>query len=342
MEALVPSRDESEPKDAIQERHGVHRTAEDSENDEGDTGDGQVQSTETPSSTGVSGDVGCFRTVYNFLYGSQLPPVMMLRSLCLSSALFFIQASFLMLEAKRDSVVLDIIKSMHRDYDDTLRAEAMSFVVLIIMVLLYSWVLDFRMPRHRLFYGLGSIYAIVFGIVGIGLKASHEATRYDTYSTSPRAMLGWIQYVVIEPFRLILLSLFWSFANSNCSLDVALGSYGVMLAVMEMGGLLGLTLAKHLVASSCFLMAALLLVAMQGCIAMYVKMYGVDERNRLPNEVCFRFLDGCKIFWASHYAKGIFVVGSFYFMLQILIDERFNLALDDYAWWTARCSMVLS
>ena len=118
MEALVPSRDESEPKDAIQERHGVHRTAEDSENDEGDTGDGQVQSTETPSSTGVSGDVGCFRTVYNFLYGSQLPPVMMLRSLCLSSALFFIQASFLMLEEKRFSVV----ESMHRDYDDIMSA----------------------------------------------------------------------------------------------------------------------------------------------------------------------------------------------------------------------------
>ena len=148
-------------------------------------------------------------------------------------------------------------------------------------------------------------------------------------------MLGWIQYVVIEPFRLILLSLFWSFANSNCSLDVALGSYGVMLAVMEMGGLLGLTLAKHLVASSCFLMAALLLVAMQGCIAMYVKMYGVDERNRLPNEVCFRFLDGCKVFCDNHYVKGIFVVVSIYFMLQMLTDKTFGWAVDYYALWTA-------
>ena len=188
------------------------------------------------------------------------------------------------------------------------------------------------MPRHQLFYGLGSIYAIAFGIVGIGLKAPHEGVNTDSYSTSPRVMLGWIQYVIIAPFRLILLSLFWSFANSNCSVDVALGSYGVMLAVMEMGGLLGLTVAKHLVASSCFLMAALLLVAMQGCIAMYVKMYGVDERNRSPNEVCFHFLDGC-----NHYVKGIFVVGSIYFILQMLIDEEFKLALDDYAWWTARC-----
>ena len=129
MEALLPSRDESEPRDAIQERHGARRTAEDTENDEGVTGDGQVQSTETSSSTGVSGDVGCFRTVYNFLYGRQLPPVMMLRSLCLSSALFFIQASFLMLEEKRVSVV----ESMHRDDDDVLSAdETIPFVV-------FSW-----------------------------------------------------------------------------------------------------------------------------------------------------------------------------------------------------------
>ena len=284
---------------------------------------------ESLASNNNNNKTGCVRLVYNCFYGSQFPPLEMLRALCLSSTLFFLVAAFWMLRTLRDPVFEALV-----EVKQLTLARVASMLLLVAMVLVYSCVLDLRMPRHWLFYQLGSIYTLAFGVIGVLLKTTNWVHQHNTTSG---VILGWVQHMVVDSFGPILLSLFWSFANSNCSLPMAMGSYGMLAGIAEMGSLLGFALVKQYAHSwgiaNCFLIAAALVGAMQASMAVYAAIYGAEERNKTApptNRPCF--LDGCKLFCVHHYVKGILVVGSLHMFLLTMLHEDFKfLALRPFS-----------
>ena len=84
---------------------------------------------------------------------------------------------------------------------------------------------------------------------------------------SERRILGWISYCAIESFGSVMVSLFWSFANSNISLETAKASYGVMVATAQLGSILGPTIIHRYAESwglaKCYLLGSVNMLFLQ-------------------------------------------------------------------------------
>ena len=74
-----------------------------------------------------------------------------------------------------------------------------------------------------------------------------------------------------------MVSLFWSFANSNFSLETAKASYGVMVATAQVGSILGPTFVNQFgkYPATCYLVGAVCMLLLQGTMYMYISIYGV-------------------------------------------------------------------
>merc|ERR1712174_102574 len=107
----------------------------------------------------------------------------------------------------------------------------------------------------------------------------------------PWRILGWVNYCGIESFGSVMVSLFWSFANSNINAHTAKASYGFVVATAQIGSILGPTF-----------------------VSLYAETIGVP--------ICY-FLGAismlCLIF-QHRYIMGMFFISCF-FMVQITVVD---------------------
>lgn len=174
--------------------------------------------------------------IYVRLYGD-LPVSEMLRTLCLASTLLFLIGGYWTLRSLKDTIVMAV-----NGVEYIPIAKMVSVGVIVVVVPLYNGLLDSGMPRHHLFYLIGSVYFGIFSCIAMLLK--HPTIGLDNQQMDPYRILGWVSYCTIESFGSIMVSLFWSFANSNFSFKTAKASYGVMVATGQIGSILGPTLVN--------------------------------------------------------------------------------------------------
>jgi AAA family ATP:ADP antiporter len=166
------------------------------------------------------------KKIYIRLYGDHLPPSEMLRTLCLASTLFFMIGGYWLLRSLKDPILTALC-----GVSVIPKAKMLSVVVVLAVVSIYNRLLDSDIARHKLFYVFGTFYACSFLLISLLLE--HKTIGLPNERQSPTRVLGWISYCTIESFGSVMVSLFWSFANSNISLETAKASYGVMVATAQ-------------------------------------------------------------------------------------------------------------
>jgi ATP:ADP antiporter, AAA family len=276
--------------------------------------------------------------VYKRLYGDKLPPSEMLRTLSLATTLFFMIGGYWLLRSLKDTVLISLC-----GVQAIPKAKMLSVFVVLGVVSVYNKLLDSSIPKHQLFYVFGTFYFLLFCSIAIMLMDSTIglANKYQSESR----ILGWISYCSIESFGSVMVSLFWSFANSNISLETAKASYGVMVATAQLGSIMGPAIinlyAEQWGVAQCYLLGALALLLLQGTMHLYIRKYGTIEQREVgkdakddapPQKKKERagVLEGLVLFWNYNYVKGIFAISCLFMVEVTIVDFTLKMLAKDF------------
>ena len=298
--------------------------------------------------------VRCGEAVYHRLYGDDLPVSEMLRTLTLASTLFFMIGGYWTLRSLKDPVLTALCGVAVIP-----KAKMLSVVVVLGVVSIYNAFLDSDIPRHKLFYLFGTFYFGLFTVIAVLLM--HPTIGLANQQQSPTRILGWISYCSIESFGSVMVSLFWSFANSNFSLSEAKASYGVMVAAAQVGSILGPTLVSWFAEvygpAQIYLLGASCMLWLQLAMYAYVSLYGTAERNattaqqrqpekqqdrqqqqgggggktkEAPKKAKPGILEGLQLFVKYNYVKGIFAISCLFMVEVTIVDFTMKVLARDY------------
>ncbi|GKY98700.1 hypothetical protein MPSEU_000826300 [Mayamaea pseudoterrestris] len=283
-----------------------------------------------------------FDRVYHRLYGDKLPVSEMLRTLCLASTLFFMIGGYWLMRSLKDPILTALC-----GVEVIPKAKMLSVFVVFGVVSVYNRFLDTEIPRHQLFYIFGTFYFVVF--LTIAMLLLHPTIGLENQRPSPWRLLGWISYCTIESFGSVMVSLFWSFTNSNFSLESAKASYGVLIAVAQLGSILGPTFvsryAETVGVAACYVVGACCLALLQVTMYVYISLYGTADRNipaKPQKKTKAGMFEGLKLFWEHNYVKGIFAISCLFMVEVTIIDFTMKMLARDYFAEEHPCEMSMS
>ncbi|MBM3429313.1 MAG: hypothetical protein FJX95_11085, partial [Bacteroidetes bacterium] len=223
----------------------------------------------------------------------------------------------------------------------------LSVFVVLGVVSVYNHLLDSNIPKHHLFYIFGTFYCVVFSVIAF-LLMDPEMGLENKYQSEDR-ILGWVSYCAIESFGSVMVSLFWSFANSNISLETAKASYGVMVATAQVGSIIGPAVV-NLFSNSwglarCYFLGACIMLLLQGTMYYYVKTYGsAEEQQAIRDAEALAagmkikptkkekagILEGIYLFWEHNYVKGIFAISCLFMVEVTIVDFTLKILAKEY------------
>lgn len=284
------------------------------------------------------------RQLHERLYGNALPPREMLRTMCMATTLFFMIGGYWLLRSLKDPVLTALCGVAAIP-----KAKMASVFVVLAVVSIYNRLLDHpNLPRHRLFYIFGTFYFGLFTTISILL--SDPVMGLPNQVPNQNRWLGWVSYCGIESFGSVMVSLFWSFANSNTNLETAKASYGLLVATAQLGSILGPTIVARYTVSvgvpRVYFIGALCMLLLQASMYSYVAMYGTDETNAQDETTSLKpkdekskknkekagVLEGLHLFARHNYVKGIFAISCLFMVEVTIVDYTMKvLARDHFA-----------
>lgn len=289
----------------------------------------------------ISANLRFFERLYHNLYGESLPLSEMIRMLTLASTLFFMIGGYWLLRSLKDPVLTALC-----GVSVIPKAKMLSVFVVLGVVSIYNRLLDSDLPKHQLFYIFGTFYFFLFTVISFALM--HPTIGLENQRADPTRILGWISYCGIESFGSVMVSLFWSFANSNISLETAKASYGVMVATAQVGSIIGPTIvstyAKSVGVAQIYLVGALCMILLQCTMYMYIAKYGSAEENASAEAAAAvaagapaakkkekaGILEGLHLFWKFNYVKGIFAISCLFMVEVTIVDFTMKILARDY------------
>ena len=282
------------------------------------------------------------------LYGNQLTVSEFCRTICLATTLFFMIGSYWMMRSLKDPILSALCGVAVIP-----KAKMLSVFVVLFVVSIYNKLLDSDIPKHKLFYIFGTFYFTLF--IGIALLLMHPQLGLANEVPSPWRIMGWISYCSIESFGSVMVSLFWSFANSNISLETAKASYGVMVATAQIGSILGPTFVKYAAPiygpAKCYMVGACGILLLQLTMYMYVSIYGVQETRDAATAALkgtpkkkekAGVLEGLQLFYKYHYVKGIFAISCLFMIAGTIIDFTLKVLAQQYFAEEYPCQLGMS
>ena len=287
--------------------------------------------------------------LHKYLYGDKLPPSETLRTLCLSSTLFFMIGGYWLLRSLKDPVLTALC-----GVTAIPKAKMLSVAVVLFVVSIYNRLLDNpNLAKHTLFYIFGMFYFCLFTVISVLL--THPTIGLDNQTPSYNRILGWVSYCSIESFGSVMVSLFWSFANSNFNLESAKASYGLLVATAQIGSILGPTVvsvyAESLGVAKIYFIGALSMLLLQGTMYIYIGVFGTDETRekekrdnaigagaRSSDEADLPMkkkkgagvLEGLHLFVQHNYVKGIFAISCLFMVEVTIVDYTMKVLARDY------------
>ena len=167
----------------------------------------------------------------------------------------------------------------------------------------------------------------------------HPTIGLDNQQPDPSRLLGWISYCGIESFGSVMVSLFWSFANSNISLETAKASYCVMVASAQVGSIIGPTIvnqfASKIGVAKVYLVGALCMLLLQCTMYNYIMKYGAGVQSAVPEATGKKkekpgILEGLHLFAKYNYVKGIFAISCLFMVEVTIVDFTMKVLARDF------------
>jgi AAA family ATP:ADP antiporter len=212
-------------------------------------------------------------------------------------------------------------------------AKVVSLIVLFPLIIFYNKLVD-KLPRHRLFYVLGSIYAVAS--IAFGYLLLHPTIGLPNTTVDGARIMPWVWYVFIESYGSLVVALFWAFAADMVLPDSAKRGFPIVVMIGQMGAIFGPLMGKLIGNESItvFLCGAFILLMMLGVYLFMVttpkeQLTGYHRRDPgASKEVEPGFLEGLKLMLREPYLLGIFGVISIYEIIVTIIDYRFKFLVD--------------
>lgn len=255
----------------------------------------------------------------------------------LSLAYFFVIATYTLVKVLKDTLFIDIVGQEYIPW-----AKLLSMFILVPAVLFYSFLVD-RLRRYQLLFVYSSIYAISL-LVSLFVVA-HPTLGISNATTSPYRLFGWFFYFLIEGYSPFMVSVFWSFVNSVSDPKGAKRSYGLLVAMSKIGGIISALIGMAIFALPLYLNMPLSHVANHQIIigvatffvslvpvTMYVLMRTIPGRFLHGYEAAYQFekkrshkenpgvFDGLKMFVKYPYIFGIFGMVFFYEIVYTMLN----------------------
>jgi len=141
-----------------------------------------------------------------------------------------------------------------------------------------------------------------------------------------------------------MVSLFWSFTNSNFGLESAKASYGLLVATAQMGSILGPTVvslyAESWGVAQVYFVGALAMLFLQLAMYIYIKTYGtaetietagtIDSPSKPKKKKGAGVTEGLVLFIKYHYVKGIFAISCLFMVEVTIVDYTMKVLAKDH------------
>ncbi len=226
-------------------------------------------------------------------------------------------------------------------------AKWVSLLVVVPLAMGYSILVD-RYPRHRIFYALCTIYALLslffaylFYHPMYGLDPANIVRFVENgKSLSMHAQwltkaLGWAWYVYIESFGSLMVVLFWGFAADTTKPESAKKGFGLVAMGAQFGGIMGPWLAEMYVSSVgeavLTFWAGIAIVVMAGMIFLFMKttpkdqLEGYKAKDDGKSKGKTGFMEGFKLLVSQPYLLGIFGIISIFEVVNTIFDFKLKM-----------------
>ncbi len=147
-------------------------------------------------------------------------------------------AAFWLLDSLKDPVLAGIVGIEYQPV-----AKLISVLNTLIVTCMYDW-LTSKLKRNELFHFVSVVFGLCFMIIS-ALLADPQIGLSNRDDRGPHRWLGFGTYILIEAYGSLMVALFWSFTNSMMNLEEAKGAYGFIIAVAQLGAVVGSTLATR-------------------------------------------------------------------------------------------------
>lgn len=226
-----------------------------------------------------------------------------------------------------------------------MKLEYCYYLFLIVLIILDNKLLDIY-PKHHLFYMMGGVYGILFGLMGLLLM--HPTLGLANTTPDPTRWLGWLSYVTIESFGSMVVQCYWALVNSSVDVHFAKKNFGLIVAGAQIGSILGPTLATQasvIGIPTLYMSGAIVMFLMVAAMRFYINRFGApveaeestSQKDSKKSGKEEGIMEGFNLFYEHDYVKGIFVISSFYmvqvtivdYMMKVLAKERYALMYPD-------------
>jgi AAA family ATP:ADP antiporter len=235
-------------------------------------------------------------------------------------------------------------------------AKTLSLVLLVPFLVLYTKLLD-KYSRERSFYILSAIYGVatlVFAglmLTSIGQADAAVVATRTGFTWLATQVLGYTWYVMVESYGSLLIALFWAIASDTTMPDSAKKGFSLVVAVGQLGGIVGPFFIGKLPHFLGLETNALSIALCAGTIAgsvwalrsfltktpkeLLVSFHGKNEKSEEAEQEP-GFFEGLKLLITHKYLLGIFAVISFFEIIVTIFDFHFQtLAAQTYTTSTA-------
>lgn len=250
----------------------------------------------------------------------------------------FIIGCYWTMRVLKDSVFINLVGK-----DMIPWAKTASLVFLFPLVIFYTKLLD-KYSRENIFYTLAAFYGILtltFGtllLLGVQAPAAEIAARTGLafYGTK---VFGYLWYVFVESYGSLVVALFWAIATDITSPDSAKKGFSLVVAIGQLGGIVGPLFISGLpkklgfetsavslfICSSVTLSLVLLMKYLFTATPKHLltSFHGKNEKSA-EKEQEPGFLEGLKLLLTHKYLMGIFGVIFIFEMITTIFDFNFK------------------
>jgi len=183
--------------------------------------------------------------------------------LYLAAGGFCLFGSFSPLKPLKESLFINMVGASYLPV-----IKGLSAVLMLLVVILYSKVVDL-VPRRNLFYIILGFY-VCLGFVFVALLL-HPVLGIANPTVSVTRWVAWGFYLFVESYLTVMMSLFWSFVNDVTSVSAAKKGYGMIMFGAQSGAFGLAALGSYMVShagAGYVLRVPLLLALCMGLFAM--------------------------------------------------------------------------
>lgn len=206
----------------------------------------------------------------------QVPAKQVPRVLFHGLILACIIAGFWLIDSLKDPVLAATVGIEYQPI-----AKLLSVLTTLVVVCVYDF-LTSVVTKPSLFHIISSFFGLLMMILSALLADGRIGLSND--ARGPSRWIGWLAYFSIEAYGSLMTALFWSFTNSIMDLEQAKGAYGLIIAIAQVGAILGSTAATHtreLGIPALFIFGAIMIFS----VSLLIKTYHITYHDYITESV---------------------------------------------------------